>query len=166
VTKGTGNAGLLKLDGRLTWPLALQGDRFRTDREMVSSLAPEAVFQALESRVDGGTLQQLTVSAQHMREMLSAGVEDLTVGQYVEARRFLGFLDDGLKSLSRPDARDYFGSKYMAQGEDVRQLVKHLSAHGLRFASAVPGDEPAYASLYRAMVRMHADAQGPVADRR
>jgi hypothetical protein len=148
---GAGNAGLLKNDARLTWPLALRDESYKTDRELVNTLAPEAVHQAINGRVDAGTLRELTSAALRLRQNLTANIRDMTANQYTDASRFLGYLDDAVRALGRPDAGDYFTRKYAAQGKDVAELVRNLNAKGLRFAPATPGDEPAYLAVHRAL---------------
>jgi hypothetical protein len=149
--KGNANAGLLKNDARLTWPLALRDDDSKTDRASVNSLAAEAVHQAVNGRVDAGTLKELSAAAGRLRQRLAANVGDLTANQYAEANHFLGDLDDAIRALGRPDAGDYFTRKYAAQGKDVAELVKGLTARGLRFAPATVGDEAAYLAVHRAL---------------
>jgi hypothetical protein len=148
---GSANAGLLKNDARLTWPLALRDDDSKTDRTQVNSLAAEAVHQAVNGRVDAGTLRELSAAAGRLRQRLAANVRDLTANQYAEANHFLGDLDDAIRALGRPDAGDYFTRKYAAEGKDVAELVKGLSARGLRFAPATAGDEAAYLAVHRAL---------------
>ena len=79
--------------------------------------------------------------------------------QYIEASRFLSNFDDALKVLSQPDAGDYFTAKYTAQGRTVAELVKHMTAQGLTFAPAIPGDGPAYLALHRALVAYDVSGQ-------
>jgi hypothetical protein len=158
LTKGAGNVGLLKLDGRLVWPEVFRDDRFRSEREMLTTIAPEAVYQAMVGRVDPGVLAQLTSSAQRLREMLSASVKDLTIGEYIEARRFVECLEDAIKVLGRPDARDYFAPREQMRGGSVGQFVQYLGSRGLEFAAATPGDEPAYQAMHRALVHLDAVA--------
>jgi hypothetical protein len=148
---GNANAGLLKNDARLTWPLALRDDDSKTDRTSVNTLAAEAVHQAVNGRVDAGTLRELRAAAGRLRDRLAANIRDLTANQYAEANHFLGDLDDAIRALGRPDAGDYFTRKYAAQGKDVVELVKGLTARGLRFAPATVGDEPAYLAVHRAL---------------
>jgi hypothetical protein len=148
---GAGNAGLLKNDARLTWPMALRDEGYKADRDLVNSLAVDAVRQAINGRVDAGALKELTAAAGRLRQNLAANIKDLTANQYTEASRFLGFLEDAIRVLGRPDAGDYFTRKYAAQGKDIADLVRNLNAKGLRFAPATPGDEPAYLAVHRAL---------------
>jgi hypothetical protein len=159
---GNGNAGLLKNDARLTWPLALRDDGYKTDRELVNSLAPEAVHQAINGRVDAGTLRELSAASQRLRQNVTANIRDMTANQYTEASRFLGYLDNAIRALGRPDAGDYFTRKYTAQGKDVAELVRNLAAKGLRFAPATPGDEGAYVAVHRALAAYDRAAKGQV----
>jgi len=156
---GSANAGLLKNDARLTWPLALRDDDSKADRELVNSLAAEAVHQAVNGRVDAGTLRELSAAANRLRQRLAANVRDLTANQYAEASRFLGYLDGAIQALGRADAGDYFTRKYAAQGKDVAELVKGLISRGLRFAPATPGDEAAYLAAHRALSAYDAGAK-------
>jgi hypothetical protein len=160
---GAGNAGLLKNDARLSWPLALRDEPYKTDRELVNSLAPEAVRQAVNGRVDAGTLRELTNAAQRLRENLATNIKDMTANQYTEASRFLGFLEDAIRVLGRPDAGDFFTRKYAAQGKDIGELVRNLTSKGLRFAAATPGDEPAYLAVHRALTVYDRGAKAEVA---
>jgi hypothetical protein len=159
---GNGNAGLLKNDARLTWPLALRDETYKTDRELVNSLAPEAVHQAINGRVDAGTLRELAAASQRLRQNLTANIRDMTANQYTEASRFLGYLDDAIRALGRPDAGDYFTRKYVAQGKDAAELVRNLAAKGLRFAPATPGDEAAYVAVHRALAAYDRAAKAQV----
>jgi hypothetical protein len=149
---GSGNPGLLKNEGRVNWPVALQGEDFKTQRELLNSLAPEAVRQAVNGRVDAGTLKDLTDGVAKLRQELVMNIRELTPNQYIEASRFLGYFEDALRILARPDAGDFFNTKALAKQMSVADLVKYMADKGLTFAPAVTGDEPAYMALHRALV--------------
>jgi hypothetical protein len=163
LSAGNGDAGLLKNDARLTWPMALRDDTYKNDRQLVNSLATETVHQAINGRVDAGALRELTAAARRLRQNLADNIKDMTANQYTEASRFLNSLDDAIRVLGRPDAGDYFTRKYSAQGKDVLELVRNLNAKGLRFAPATPGDEPAYVALHRALVAYDRAAKAQLA---
>jgi hypothetical protein len=160
---GGGNAGLLKNDARFTWPLALRDEVYKADREVVNALAPEAVHQVVNGRVDAGTLRELSKAAERLRHQLAVNIRDMSANQYTDASRFLGHLDGAVRTLGRPDAGDYFSPKYAPQGKDVCELVRNLNAQGLRFAPATPGDEAAYVALHRALAAYRGGAQATVA---
>jgi hypothetical protein len=152
LTPGAGNPGLLKNDGRITWPLALQSDDYRSERELLNSLAPEAIRQAVNGRVDPGVLNDMNTGLGKLRDKLTAKIRDITPNDYIEASRFLGYFADALKLLARPDAGDLFSSRFASKGMTVEALVKYMSDKGLTFAPAVTGDESAYQALHRALV--------------
>jgi hypothetical protein len=160
--KERGNTGLLKREGRLTWPLALQGDQFKADRDLLNDLTPQVYQQANSGRVDRGTLEEMTKAVQHLHEELANNIKDLTPAQYSEARRFLGSFDDALLLLRQPGAGEYFNQK-APKGKSIGELIQHMSSKGLYFAPALAGDEPAYAVIHRALAAYHAAANSQVA---
>jgi hypothetical protein len=150
--RGAANAGLFKNDARLTWPSALLDEGSKADRDLVDSLASTARRQAVDGRVDAGSLRELVAASRRLHQKLAAEVKNLTATQYIEAGRFLSQLDDAIRVLSRPDAGDYITGKNTAVGRDVAELVVSMVAKGLRFAPASPGDEATYLVLHRALV--------------
>jgi hypothetical protein len=152
LTPGAGNPGLLKNDGHIVWPAALQTDDYRSERELLNSLAPEAIRQAVNGRVDPGALKDMNSALTKLHDKLTANIRDITPNDYIEASRFLGYFGDALKILARPDAGDFFSSRFASKGMTVEDLVKYMSDKGLTFAPAVTGDESAYQALHRALV--------------
>jgi hypothetical protein len=148
---GHGNPGLFKDEGRLSWPPTLTDKLYRANRDLLNHLAPVLYAQAVAGRVDPGTLQQVTETAQQLRRQVTGKIRDMTPAQYGEARRFLVDLEDALKLLGRPDAGTYFAAG-AAQGTTVGQLVTHLVRNGWSFAPAVAGDEGAYVAAHRVLV--------------
>jgi hypothetical protein len=152
LTSGRGaNAGLLNKDGPLTWPAALLAEGPKADREHIDELIPRLRRQALSGRVDAGTVKDMAVVSQRMRQELKADVKNLSAKQYTEASGFLKQMDDAVLVLSGPDAHTLV-SRQNAQGKDVAELARYMILQGLRFAPAAPGDEGAYAALHRALV--------------
>ena len=60
---------------------------------------------------------------------------------------------DGDRSLtlSDPKVGAYFNQNWVGKAKNVAELVNYMARSGLRFAPATPGDEPAYAALWRAL---------------
>ncbi len=166
--KGGGNIGLLKNDGRLSWPVGLMGQEFKVERERLSSLAQEAVGQvATNTRVDGGTLQQIATDVDRLQNQLSKQVRELTPAQYIEAKQFLNNFEDAIKALRQPDVGNFFSGKYAPKVKTVGELVDFMTKNGLHFAPATPGDQSAYAALHRALaVYDFAVQQGTTAEKR
>jgi hypothetical protein len=161
LTPGAGNPGLLKNDGRMAWPRALQSDDYRSERELLNSLAPEAIRQAVNGRVDPGALKDMNTALAKLHDKLTANINDITPNEYVEASRFLGYFGDALKILARPDAGDFFSGRFASKGMTVEDLVKYMSDKGLTFAPAVIGDESAYFALHRALVAYDLGSRAP-----
>jgi hypothetical protein len=151
VSGGIGNPALLKNEGRLTWPLALRDDVYKREREQLDSLVPDAIHQAVNGKVDSGALTGIRNALAGMRRTLTANARDLTANQYIEAARFLGFFDDAVKVLERPEAGNYL-AKASEKSTTIGGLVKSMISKGLTFAAAVPGDEPSYLVIYRGLV--------------
>jgi hypothetical protein len=166
LTPGKGSVGLIRNEGRLPWPLALRSDSHQRERELLNSLMPVAIHQAVNGRVDPGTLKEIAASVRRLQEGLTADIRELSTAQYIEARRFLSDLEEAQKALARPDAGDYFTRKYAAQGRTIAELVKYMTSQGLTFAPAVPGDSPAYLALHHAMADYHVATKARLAAER
>jgi hypothetical protein len=165
-TKGQGNPGLLKNEGQLTWPLALRGEAFNAERELLNSLAPEAVGRAINGRVDTGSLRDMNAAVQRMNQRLTDKIREVPQGQYVEAKRFLSYLEDALRVLGRPDAGDFFTVRKDLKGKTVADLVKFMTSKGLLFAPAVTGDEAAYMAAQRALATFDSGAKTQISAER
>jgi len=145
-----GNLGLLKNEGRLSWPVALSGPEYKAERERLSSLAQDAIKQvSFNTPVDAGTLRQMSRDIDKLNQLLVQNVGDLPPSQYIEAKRFLANFTDAVKALSAPDASNYLPKRL--KGKSVPELVDFMSRSGLLFAPAVAGDESAYLALHRAL---------------
>jgi len=53
--------------------------------------------------------------------------------------------------LQSPDPASFLNGTVLATGSNVQELIQHMMAENLRFASATPGTERAYFDLYQAM---------------
>jgi len=146
-----GNVGLLKNEGILNWPLSLRGSDFDVLRKDIDSITPELVRQASAGRVDKATLKQLKDDVDKLHRQLSERISELPSSDYIEAKRFLNFLSESVQALGQADIADYF-HRFEAKGSTVAELVSNMKENGLVFASATPGAESAYRSLYQALV--------------
>ncbi len=152
--KGEGNAGLLKDGPKLTWPDALSGPAYKTDRERVDSLLNEAMKQAqFNGQPDRGTVMQIQTDANTIARNLKKDIDSIDMGSYIEAKNFLSNLDASIVILKQKDAANYFNGKYDLNNnaKDVGELVNYMAKNGLTFAPAVSGQEGAYNALYTAM---------------
>jgi hypothetical protein len=160
VTQGTGNIGMLKTQGRLNWPAALNGPDFKEQRERINSLTQAAVRQAeFNGHVDPGTITQLSSDVDNLQSQLRKNGGDLPFAAYSEAKGFLNNLDDALAALRQPDVGNSFTGNYALKAKTVPELVDHMKKQGLQFAPAVPGDERAYVALHQALANYDVAAQ-------
>lgn len=150
--KDGGNLGLLKNEGRLTWPVALSGNDVKAERGRLNDLAQAAMEQAkFKNSVDAGTLRQMQNDLDKLHKQLSKNVGDLPTAQYIEARRFLNNFDDAVKVLGGTNPGNYVTRKWAAKGKNIVEVVDGVLASALLFAPAVSGDEAAYVAFHRAL---------------
>lgn len=150
------NFGLLKNEGNLTWPLALLDIKPAAEsqelRDQLQRRAKEAFELARKGQqVDPNTIREMEKSADRLQKLLVAQVGDLPFAQYSESKRYLNQLNDGLKALREPNAKDFASGKFAIKANTVGDLIDYMGKNGLKFAPAVPGDEAAYTALHRAL---------------
>jgi hypothetical protein len=166
VTQGAGNIGLLKNEGRLNWPVALNGPDFKEQRERINSLTQAAVRQAeFNGHVDPGTMTQVSSDVDNLQRQLRRNGGDLPFGVYTEAKTFLNNLDDAITALRQPNVGNYFTGKFAVKAKTIPELVDYMTKQGLQFAPAVPGDEGSYLSLHQALANYDLAAQAQTASR-
>ena len=148
----SGNIGVLKNRGRLSWPLVLQAAEYQEPRESLTALAPRAVEQAVHGGVQPETLRGMEDALGKLNGRLADNIKKLPPPRYIESKRYLGELKEALKLLEKPHAGYYFSGKFSARGKTVGELIQHMSNQGLKFAPAVAGDEAAYENLHHYLV--------------
>jgi hypothetical protein len=154
VTTGVtrGSTGLLKAGGKLSWPFALRQPTFDGDRSAIDKALRDAISQAASGEVNVTTLNSLNDGIKQFEASVDAKIADLTPDQYVDATRYLKELKGGFNVLKQSDVAKYFSPSGTAQGNNVAELVAHMTANGLKFAPAVSGDESYYTALHQALV--------------
>lgn len=165
VTTGHGgNIGLLREDGKLTWPFALKADLYREARERIDQTAPNVVIAAQNTgTVDKAGLDALLASWKEMDETLEAQARKMDPNKYISARRYLNLLKDALRALEDPAVSKLFTKKLGASGKTVGEVVANMREGGLKFAPSVPGDEAYYQAWYNRL-RDYEDALTQIAN--
>lgn len=165
LTGGTSGVslGILKNEGKLDWPLALSDDGYEASRKTLDELCATAYREATYGKVQNPTLRKLTKEVDNLQLSLRENVAKTEPNEYVQSKKFLNDLAKSVKSLQDPNVSNYVNRKWAARGNTVSELVQHISGQGLRFAPATPGDEPAYASVHRAMATYESGMSGSVA---
>jgi hypothetical protein len=154
LTTGTtyGGVGLLRDDGKLTWPAVLRKSTFDKWRNKLNQLFPQAVKQAHAGPVDVNLVDEVGATLKELQEAIDALAQDLSPSQFIEASRYTRELKSGYQVLQQSDVAKYFQSTRTAQGATVGDMVKQMTKEGLRFAPATSGDEPYYTSMHRLLV--------------
>ena len=148
--EGKGNPGLLKNKGRLSWPIALRSPTYQAERDVLDEWTPVVYDDAVGGKIVATSLERVTKAVRSLRDKLNDNIRDLTPTEYSEARRFLGDFDDALALLRQPGAAAYLDNP-ATKARTIGDLVQVMLTKGLRFAPAVPGDEPAYVATHRAL---------------
>jgi hypothetical protein len=156
---GNGNIGILRNEGRLSWPLGLRslkkltekGDDPKELRETLHSKALAAVQQAANGKVGAGVLKDLQENLAKLQKILAGNIRDLPTDQYIEAKRYLNSFEDALKALREENVGTYFNLDLANKVKNVKELVQFMAKKGLRFAPATSGDEGAYQALHNSL---------------
>jgi len=136
----------------LNWPLALLDKSFEQERlEFNTQLKTALDGIKANGQVSAATVKTLLDQLRALHARLEKRVEELDPSQYIEAKRYLNFLDDGVRALQDPNVFKYFDRTYEARGKTVADLVNYMIKNGLRFSAAVPGNESAYRALYHSL---------------
>src|SRR5207237_8198705 len=69
-----GSLGLLRQDGHLDWPIALQAAQFQSDRDKLNDLAYQAYKQAGSSSVQADTIQGMSAAVDALTAQLKRHV--------------------------------------------------------------------------------------------
>jgi hypothetical protein len=148
VTVGTSsaNAGLLKDGGKLSWPFVLRGPA----QKHVDSVLPAAVSAAATDSLDVSLLNEVFKSVEACQTELFTKFknEEIIGGDYLQGKRYLESLNNAIAVLKSPNASKFLGGTYKASGSTVPELIQNMTAKGLKFAAASPGNEAQYFSLY------------------
>lgn len=150
LTTGTaaGSVGVFKNGAELTWPMVLRGPEFKTPRDNINRIAPDAVRQAASGSLEPDTYKKFKNAINDLGEIINNMASDLSPGDYIQSKRFANNLDEGLKNLSEPNSVNYLNGRWSAKGGTVGALMDHMTSNGLRFAPAVEGDKPSYNAFY------------------
>jgi hypothetical protein len=153
VTSGASkpSIGLLRNDGRLQWPLALQDTAYDAGRQQLNMLAPQALKQAQSGQVEGSTLRAMIKANNDLINELKSNIANMTADDYIRAKRFLGEISNTITALQSPNVAAYASHRWSAAVTSVAQLVTEMTRQGLFFAPATQGDEGAYVAMQRAL---------------
>lgn len=147
-----GNVGLLKNlknNADLQWPLSLQREAFKDPREQINSLMRRAYKSAEKgSKPDNATISDLRHSANKLKSLLDANVDQFSPDEHIQANRYLRYVNNAIDALKSPSVGHYLDGTWKTKARNVADLIQFMREQGLRFDAATPKDEAAYVSLY------------------
>jgi uncharacterized protein (TIGR03000 family) len=146
-----GNLALIANDGKLQWPLALYGDTFQPYRQAIDTLAVLAYQQVKAGPVPAQTIANMTTAVNDLQTAVQASVDSMGANTWIQANNYVNDLQTLTQTLQNPDVGNYLNGTWTAKGATVGQLAQYMSANGLQFAPALPGQRGAYLGLQRAM---------------
>jgi hypothetical protein len=155
--KQDADIGVIK-SGKVFWPLVMRREQFKDDRQEADQLIKQAVRDAAQGRMDAESVEQLARKVEDLEAKLKGVVRKMPEGDtwtgslYREGMRFLAQLKAAVRTLTQPDAADYFNGKYDPQGKTVADLIQNMSKLGVKFAPAKQGNESAYTAFYHLLV--------------
>jgi hypothetical protein len=127
-TKRGGNLGLLRTEGRFSWPTALNDLLAKEEREQIEKMAALAVNKAANGADPGNLVPDLQSALDKARETLRQKVNEIPTSQYIEAGRFLNDFDDARRALAQKDAIKYFQfQKWVSGGKSVQEVVDYMT---------------------------------------
>jgi hypothetical protein len=131
------------------WPQILRGPAQHTLVELLQ----KAVKQAAAKKLDVGLVNRIRKeTATFLEDFRARYLDDkMNVTEFFAGKRFLEGLQRSYDTLMGPEVLSLLG--VTAAAETVDGLVQYLTARGLRFAAALPGQESAYIALHSAFVQ-------------
>lgn len=149
-----GNLGILREDGKFTWPGAILSLLLQEER-MAIEKATERLFKqaAGNAQFDANSYTDLLAEMDKLRTKLTQNVNNTPTPLYMDAKRFLNDFNEALTAMKDGDAVAYidFRTKFTGGGKTVEELVDYMARKGLKFAPSSPGDEGSYQAIQSAM---------------
>jgi hypothetical protein len=163
VTSAQGGAslGVIRDEGKLSWPLVLRRPDYQSERTKLDQLAYTAYGQAASGSVAADTLDGMTQSVNALEAQLKSSVDEIEPNNYIVAKRYLNEMDSTIRALQSPQVSNYATRKWAAKGRTVPELVQNMTRDGLAFAPATAADQEAYRQLHRAMVAAYVPPPSP-----
>lgn len=142
--------GVLKDGGAMDWPLAVRGP---TQKKLAEAI-PRAMSAVASDSLDLKTYNEVAKGVAKLQDELRTKfrAEEIDGGLYLDGKRFLDNLENGVKAMRQPYASKLLSGAYAATGNSVPELAINMSQKGLKFAPATPGNEAPYFGLYSQMV--------------
>jgi hypothetical protein len=152
VTASFVGVGVLRNEGKINWPLALQELIPADQRKVLEFQAQLLVQGALRNKIDPSVYKDFSAELDRAYETLLKRVNELSGSSYLEAKRFLNELKDARIALEKGEAQHQAQyQRFVAGGRTIQDVVDFMINKGLRFAPATAQDEAAYRAVYAAL---------------
>ncbi len=149
------------------WPYALAGADFNDYRFAFDRAKEKVVEEAQNGRVSPDAINEMAAALFDIQQAFdlkfaggiktekSYGSRMATWNHYNTAKRFLQGLAGEIRRLEHTQKPTAFDGSLRFEGDNLVALITYMSRHGLDFAPAEPGDEPAYHKVFTMMRDMY-----------
>ena len=159
VVRKAGNLGLIRDNGKFSWPDAFTGAVKDVDsvlnadeRKAVEVLTRNLVAAAYQHKpLDAKDLTKLRKQLEAAKNRMAFRIK-LPQSDREAAFRFLDSFNEACVALEGKEGPVYAQyRKFVAGGKTVQELAEYLTSNGLRLAPGMPDDESAYRTLHAAI---------------
>jgi hypothetical protein len=152
VTKSTFGMGLLRDNGKVNWPAAVQDRMTAEQRQRMEKMLQNLVKEANNGQVDNNVIADVRKEIERMREELVKKVNDIATAPYLEGKRFLQELNEATRAIEQREAANHTKfQRFVEGGKSVQDVADYMAKEGLHFAPATSLDEAAYRTVHAAM---------------
>jgi hypothetical protein len=169
VDRGPSNFGILRGDGKVTWPLAWNSDPLARQSQAGRESFESTLHKAIEETRNGHSAAALVASLRRDLDKLGGALKDnvatIEPQDYIAAKHQLEDLSNAVDGLARPDAGRFLNGSLTlnpAKIKTVADLVGFMADKSLRFGPARSGDEWAYLSLQRSLAGYDRASEAPL----
>lgn len=154
VTTKIAGVGLLRNDGKFTWPVALADIVPVDQRKALEKQVQIVVSNAAAGKIDGQVIADINQRMDDIKRELAKRVNEIPTGRYLEADRFLSDFRDARQGVEEGQmaVQDKF-TRFIVGGKSIQDVTDYLVSNGLRFAPATAGDEAGYRAFHSMMVQ-------------
>jgi hypothetical protein len=155
VTKGNYGIGLLRDNGKVTWPTTIQDLMSMNQRQNLDKQLQNLVKEANNNRIDNNVLKDVRNEIERLREELVKKVNDIPTGPYMDSKRFLDELERSTNALAQGEAITQARFQRFIEdgknGRSIQDVADYMVREGLRFGPATAADEAAYRAVHSSL---------------
>jgi hypothetical protein len=149
VTKTNFGMGLLRNEGKVVWPSALQDAKQRQDMD---KQLQKLVKEANGGRIDNNVIKDVRTEIDRMGEELIKKVNEIPTAPYLDAKRFLKDLYESTRAIEQGEASTQTKfQRFVEGGRSVQEVADYMIKEGLKFGPAAAADEAAYRAVHSSL---------------